>query len=184
MAIQEDVNSFANGVWERDNTVYSRLPIKYAYVVGQVVEDRQIMLYYNDVGFDTKEGADHTTCRQTLLDLHGFSVSTLHDILQRTELALAEHPRQVALASKVEKSSCTYIEIRTGLVEHIPISRLATYSLAMLLMKRHGNSYYLHICFLNTDGANCEALHVRLELAKSSNKEMVRPLARSQHVVG
>ena len=42
VAIEEDVDAFADALWQSNNPVYRRLPVKYADKVTQVVEDTQI----------------------------------------------------------------------------------------------------------------------------------------------
>jgi hypothetical protein len=55
VAVQEDVDAFANGVRKGDDTVNSRLAVKHTDVVREVVQDGQIVLDDNDIVVGAQE---------------------------------------------------------------------------------------------------------------------------------
>jgi len=69
VAIQEDVDTFAHGEGSGDHTVDGGLSVENADVVGQVVEDGQIVLDDDDVAVGSEQTADQTTSGETLLDI-------------------------------------------------------------------------------------------------------------------
>jgi len=69
VTVQENVDTFTHGEGGGDHTVYGGLSVKNANVVGQVVENGQIVLDDNDVAVGSKQTADQTTGGKTLLDI-------------------------------------------------------------------------------------------------------------------
>jgi hypothetical protein len=69
VTVKEDVDTLANGVRECDDTVNGRLAVKNTDVVGEVIENRQIVLDNDDVVVITEERADDQSGAQTLLDI-------------------------------------------------------------------------------------------------------------------
>ena len=69
VTVQEDVDTFAHGEGGGDHTVDGRLSVENADVVGQVVEDGQIVLDDDDVAVGSEQTADQTTSGETLLDI-------------------------------------------------------------------------------------------------------------------
>lgn len=69
ITVQEDVDTFTHREGSGDHTVDGGLSVKNADVVGQVVEDRQIVLDDNDVTVGSEQAANQTTGCKTLLDI-------------------------------------------------------------------------------------------------------------------
>ena len=69
VTVQEDVDTFAHGEGSGDHTVDGGLSVENADVVGQVVEDGQIVLDDDDVAVGSEQTADQTTSGETLLDI-------------------------------------------------------------------------------------------------------------------
>jgi hypothetical protein len=69
VTVEENVDTFAHGEGGGDHTVDGGLSVENADVVGQVVEDRQIVLDDDDVAVGSEQAADQTTGGETLLDI-------------------------------------------------------------------------------------------------------------------
>jgi hypothetical protein len=69
VTVQEDVDTFAHGEGSGDHTVDGGLSVENANVVGQVVENGQIVLDDNDVAVGSEQTANQTTGSETLLDI-------------------------------------------------------------------------------------------------------------------
>lgn len=69
MTVQEDVDTFTNGVGQGNDTIDGRSSVENADVIRKVVEDRQIVLDDNDIIIVTKQGANDGRGTQPLLDI-------------------------------------------------------------------------------------------------------------------
>lgn len=69
MTIEEDVDAFTDRVWECDNTINGWLTVKNADVVGEVVQDGQIVLDHDDVVVIPQKRANDLSSAESLLDI-------------------------------------------------------------------------------------------------------------------
>ena len=69
VTVEEDVDTLANGVGQRHNTIDSRLTVEHTYIVGKVVEDGQIVLDDDNVVVRPKKRSDDSGGAQSLLDI-------------------------------------------------------------------------------------------------------------------
>lgn len=69
VTIEEDVDAFSHGMGQGDNTVDGRLTIQNANEIGEIVENRQIVLDDDDVVVGAEKRADDTGGSQSLLDI-------------------------------------------------------------------------------------------------------------------
>ena len=69
MAVEEDVDAFTDRVRKRYNTVDGGSTVEYADVVGEVVENRQIVFNNDDIVVGLRQRANDTSSSQTLLDI-------------------------------------------------------------------------------------------------------------------
>lgn len=69
VTVQEDVDTFTDGGREGDDTIYGWLAIQNADEVGQIVEDRQVVLDYDDVVIWAQKFTNRTGRAQTLLNI-------------------------------------------------------------------------------------------------------------------
>lgn len=67
--IQENVDAFPNRRRKSDDTIHSWPAIEYANKIGKVIQDRQIVLNYNDVVVWSEKFSDNTSRAKTLLDI-------------------------------------------------------------------------------------------------------------------
>lgn len=69
ITVQEDVDTFTHGEGSSNHTVHGGLTVENANVVGQVVENGQIVLDDDDVAVGSEETANKATSGETLLDI-------------------------------------------------------------------------------------------------------------------
>lgn len=69
VAIQEDIDTFTDGVRHSDDTIDGRLSVENADIIGEIVESRQIVLDNDDIVIVADKRTDHLGRAQTLLDI-------------------------------------------------------------------------------------------------------------------
>lgn len=69
VTVEEDVDTFTDRVGQGDHTVHGGLTVEDANVVGEIVEDGQIVLDDNDVVIITEQRPDDASSAQTLLNI-------------------------------------------------------------------------------------------------------------------
>jgi hypothetical protein len=69
VTVQEDIDPFTDRRWESDNSVHSWSAVENADEIGQIVEDRQVMFYDDNVVIRAQELSDRAGCAKTLLDV-------------------------------------------------------------------------------------------------------------------
>lgn len=69
VTVEENVDTFTDGVREGDDTVDGGLTVETADVIGKVIEDGQIVLDNDDVVVGAEEGANDAGGAQSLLDI-------------------------------------------------------------------------------------------------------------------
>ena len=66
---QENVYSFSDTIWHRDNAISARLAIEAANVVREIVKNGEVMFNHNDVLLYFKHAANHAGCIESLLHI-------------------------------------------------------------------------------------------------------------------
>ena len=67
VAIKEDVDAFSDRRWESDDSIDGWSAIKYADEIGKVVQNRQVMLYNNNIVIRSEKFSDGSGSSETLL---------------------------------------------------------------------------------------------------------------------
>lgn len=69
VAIEEDIDAFANRLRQCDDAIHGRSPIEYTNKVREIVEDRQIVLNHNDIVVRTQQTTNDPCSAQPLFDI-------------------------------------------------------------------------------------------------------------------